>query len=98
MSSLLLHGPGDRIQQLSKYLRYYAHLAANNGVLPSHAEDLNFDVATAFLIENKYYSADLQLHLHPLPAAGTTSPFAIHHFEGILLVPKHNEVKSNFKF
>lgn len=93
--SLLLHGPGEHIQRLSKYLLHYPHLVENNGTLPEHVhtEELSYHTSTAFLIENKYYSADLQLHLHPLLLAdhnSTTTDIDV--FEGLILIPANSQV------
>ncbi len=90
--SLLLHGPQDLIQALSKYLRFYNEVVSNNGTLPQQADDLELDCPTPYLIENKYYSADLELLLHDLPAAGASSPLEMYNFEGIILVPSNDQV------
>ncbi len=88
--SLLLHGPEESIRKLSSYVRFYSQLLENNGNLPNdlhHKAQLNEPIE--FILENKYYSADLKMHLHPLT---TSSELDMQQFEGMVLVPSVDKV------
>lgn len=103
--SLLIHGPSPQIDTLQKYIYAYSQLISkfvvflvlfifveltfliSDGKL---SNDITLENPHKFSIENKYYTADLLLHV--LDSLHTTNEHAVEAFEGIILTPNEEHV------
>mmetsp|Transcript_9391 Transcript_9391/g.10123 ORF Transcript_9391/g.10123 Transcript_9391/m.10123 type:complete len:291 (+) Transcript_9391:47-919(+) len=85
--SLLLHGPSSEIQKLSKFIRNYDLIVERKGD-QSNLEESQ-ENQQSWLIENKYYQANVTLHLVNYDQVDDFRE----EFEGIIMLP-HSDQKN----